>query len=189
MAIRSLKTNSFSRSLLVGNAGYDPADFRSIATITVGSGGVTSLEFTSIPSTYTHLQIRASMVNASNNYSIKLRFNSDSGTNYSAHQITGTGSTVALGAESNIDIAIFGVGAYSTSLYTGALVAEILDYSNTNKYKTVNTLSGGDGNGVGQVKHVSTAWRSTNAITSIYINADGSTFNQYTHFALYGIRS
>ena len=165
-----------------------PTSYESIATVTVGSGGSSSISFTSIPSTYTHLQIRATMINASNNYSIKIRFNSDTSTNYSAHQITGTGSAVLAGAESSVDIALIGVGANNTSLYSAGMVTDILDYANTNKYKTVRSLSGGDGNGSGQIKLCSAGWRSTSAITSIFINADGSTFNQYTHFALYGIK-
>jgi hypothetical protein len=163
--------------------------YESIATSTVGSGGASSVTFSSIPSTYTHLQIRATMLNASNLYSIKLQFNSDTGTNYSCHQITGTGSAVPVGAETTVSIVLIGVGAVNTTSYTAGMVTDILDYANTNKYKTVRSLSGGDGNGSGQVKLCSANWRSTSAISSIYINADGSNFNQYTHFALYGIKA
>ena len=58
MAIRSLKTGSFSRSTQVGNSIILPGDYESIATVTVGAGGSSSVTFSSIPSTYTHLQIR-----------------------------------------------------------------------------------------------------------------------------------
>jgi hypothetical protein len=34
-------------------------DYESIATVSVGGGGAADVEFTSIPGTYTHLQIRA----------------------------------------------------------------------------------------------------------------------------------
>lgn len=169
-------------------AGANASSYESIATAVL-TGTASSITFSSIPQTYTHLQIRATMLNASNLYSIKIQFNGDTATNYSAHQITGTGSSVPVGAEANISIALIGVGAVNTSLYTAGLVSDILDYANTNKYKTVRTLSGGDGNGSGQVKFVSSGWRSTSAVSSIYINADGSTFNQYTHFALYGIKA
>ena len=169
-------------------ASPDSGVYYPISSIIVGSAGATSITFSSIPSTYTHLQIRATMVNASTNYSIKIRFNGDTSTNYSAHQITGTGSAVLAGAETSVDIALIGVGANNTSLYSAGMITDILDYANTNKYKTVRSFSGGDGNGSGQIKLVSAGWRSTSAITSIFINADGSTFNQYTSFALYGIK-
>jgi len=165
-----------------------PSSYESIATVTVGSGGASDVTFSSIPATYTHLQVRATMLNASNLYSIKLRFNGDTATNYSAHQLYGTGSVAGAGAETSVDIGLIGVGAVSTASYTGAMITDILDYANTNKYKTVRSLSGADGNGSGQLKFASVGWRSTSAVTSIFINADGSTFNQYTQFALYGIK-
>ena len=63
MAIRSLKSGTFSRSGMVGNPVIMPGSYDSIATATVGSSGI--VEFTSIPSTYTHLQIRAITRNSS----------------------------------------------------------------------------------------------------------------------------
>lgn len=166
----------------------DTGAYFPLGAVTVGSAGTTSVTFSNIPSTYTHLQIRATMLNASNNYSIKIRFNGDTATNYSAHQLYGTGSAVGAGGETSVDIALIGVGASSTSLYSSAMVTDILDYTNTNKYKTVRSFSGADNSGSGQIKLCSANWRSTSAITSIFINADGSTFNQYTSFALYGIK-
>jgi len=166
----------------------DTGSYFALGAVTVGSAGASSVTFSSIPATYTHLQIRATMLNASNLYSIKLRFNGDTATNYSAHQIFATGSIAGAGAETSVDIGLIGIGAVSTSLYSAGMVTDILDYANTNKYKTVRSLSGGDGNGSGQIKISSVGWRSTSAVNSIYINADGSTFNQYTSFALYGIK-
>ena len=175
-------------SFLAGNPAVQFTSYESIATVTVGSGGSASITFSSIPATYTHLQIRATMLNASNLYSIKLRFNGDTASNYSAHQLYATGSAAGAGAETSVDIGLIGIGAISTSLYTSAMITDILDYADTNKYKTVRSISGADGNGTGQTKFASVGWRSTSAVTSIFINADGSTFNQYTQFALYGIK-
>jgi hypothetical protein len=173
---------------LIGSfATASTSSYDSIATVTLSSSA-SSVTFSSIPATYTHLQIRATMLNASNLYSIKLRFNGDTATNYSAHQLYSTGAAVGAGGETSVDIGLIGIGAISTSLYTSAMITDILDYANTNKYKTVRSISGADGNGSGQTKFASINWRSTAAITSIYINADGSNFNQYTQFALYGIK-
>jgi predicted patatin/cPLA2 family phospholipase len=70
----------------------------------------------------------------------------------------------------------------------GAGVIDILDYANTNKYKTVRALSGHDNNGSGYVNFESGLWMSTSAITSIKLFTAGNVYAQYTQFALYGIK-
>ncbi len=68
-----------------------------LQVITVGSAGASSITFTNIPGTYTHLQIRAisRKSSAGGGDGIFVRFNSDSGSNYALHQIDGDGSTVS----------------------------------------------------------------------------------------------
>lgn len=179
---------SSAASNSVTPAVQDAGSMFPLGIYTVPSGGVSSVTFSSIPSTYTHLQIRASYLNSLNLYSVKIQFNGDSGSNYWEHQSTGTGASVSTGAGSGTS-ALIAVGAVNSSLYTGAMISEILDYKNTNKYKVVRTISGADGNGSGQVKLVSSLWLNTNAINSITINNDGSNFNEYSSFALYGMLS
>ena len=72
-----------------------------------------------------------------------------------------------------------------------AHIIDILDYTNTNKYKTVRNLGGFDTNSAqyGYISLGSVSWRNTNAITSISFTLDGNNFTQYTQFALYGIKS
>ena len=71
----------------------------------------------------------------------------------------------------------------------GATVCDILDYTNTNKYKTVRALSGHDQNGSGVIQLRSGFWRSTSAITSITISNDQiANIAEYTRFSLYGIK-
>ena len=100
MAIRSLKTNSFSRSLLTGNTAFMPGSYESIATVSVGSGGTSSADFTSVPSTYTHLQIRYTTY-ASNGSYLSIQFNGDTGTNYSATRIRVSAGTVESNRHTN----------------------------------------------------------------------------------------
>lgn len=187
MAIRSLKNGTFSRSILVGNAFFNPGNFESIATVSVSSA-TGSITFSSIPQTYNHLQIRAYYLNSLNLYSVKIQFNSDTASNYNEFQITGTGAAVSAAASTSTG-GLIGIGAINTASYTGSMVCDILDYTNTNKLKTVRSVSGADGNGSGQVKICGPLWRSTSAITSITVYNDGSNFNQYSHFGLYGINS
>lgn len=162
-------------------------DFYSIATVDVTSA-TGSITFSSIPSTYTHLQIRASYLNSLNLYSVKIQFNGDTGSNYNEFQLSGNGSSASASASTSTG-GLIGIGAINTSLYSGALVCDILDYNSTNKLKTVRSISGADGNGSGQVKLNGPLWRSTSAITSITVYNDGSNFNQYSKFALYGIKA
>ena len=71
----------------------------------------------------------------------------------------------------------------------GSGVIDILDYANTNKYKTVRTLSGDDKNGSGYVVFGSGLWQNTNAVSTITLTNHGATnFQQYSSFALYGIK-
>jgi len=195
MAIRSLKNNTFSRSLLVGNARFVPTSFEKIATVTVGSGGQANVEFTSIPSGFVHLQIRgigrsADAVNTGD--SIRIRLNADTGSNYSTHALGGDGSVAyvaqaAASQTSGYGTAIPRNGQTASSF--GGTVIDILDYTNTNKYKTIRNLGGSDVNGGGNIIFGSTAWLSTNAVTSITLYpATATNWTQYSHFALYGIK-
>jgi hypothetical protein len=70
-------------------------------------------------------------------------------------------------------------------------VIDILDYANTNKYKTYRVLSGVDTNGtspVGYVDFESALWLSTSAVNSITITLPSGNYAQYSQFALYGIK-
>ena len=171
--------------------------FESIATVTVGSGGAASAEFTSIPATYSHLQVRLLARDTRNasgdNFSIQ--FNSDTtAANYvSYHWILGDGSTITAGAlaagvQGQIVIGEVSTAQTSASIFSAG-VFDILDYANTNKYKTVRNLNGLDKNGSGALTYSSGLWLSTNAITSIKIFGNNGNWAQYSHFALYGIKS
>ena len=174
-------------SFLAGNPAVKFTSYESIATVTVGSGGSATVSFTSIPATYTHLQIRG-IARADTNVTLGLQFNSDTGNNYSRHYINGNGASVGAGGSANNNSAYVGTAATATSAF-GANIIDILDYANTNKYKTTRTLSGGDNNGSGFVQFMSGNWRNTNAVTSIDIfQVNGDTLTQYTQFALYGIK-
>ena len=163
------------------------SSYESIATVTVGSGGSSTINFSSIPSTYKHLQIRG-IARTATNVSLGLRFNSDTGSNYSRHFLNGNGSSAGAGGGANSTTAYAGTTATAASAF-GANVIDVLDYQNTNKYKTVRALSGADNNGSGFVQFMSGNWRNTNAVTSIdIIQVDGDSFTQYTQFALYGIK-
>jgi hypothetical protein len=165
--------------------------YESIQTFTVGSGGQTTISFTAIPATFKHLQVRAlSRITSATEINLAVRFNSDTGTNYTGHFLYGDGSTAGagnLGPSIAPPFAIRTGNSTFTSGVFGGAVMDILDYANTNKYKTVRTLSGVDNNGSGSVFLVSDLWMSTSAITQVDITTSAS-IAQYSSFALYGIK-
>jgi hypothetical protein len=185
LARSTIKNNVRYQDFLAGNPTYIPFSFYSIATATVTSGGTTSITFSSIPSTYTHLQIRGIGLGTGFAYSY-LGFNSDTAANYSYHQINADGATTTASGVANATL-IYALQGSSNASYPASGVIDILDYTNTNKYKTVKVLSGYDKNGSGEVYLRSGNWRSTSAITSITITSSTS-FDQYSSFALYGVK-
>lgn len=186
MAIRSLKTGQFSRSTLVGNPVIMPGSYESIATSQVSGTG--TLTFSSIPSTFTHLQIRGIYSGSVAERDLLLRFNSDTATNYSYHELTGSGvSALSAGAANQSGIYIGKAGNTTTNTYPSPFVVDILDYANTNKYKTVRSLNGCDINGQGYIILYSGNWRSTSAVSSITLYLNSGNYNSYSHFALYGV--
>jgi hypothetical protein len=160
-------------------------DFYQIATTTLGSAQ-SSIEFTGIPSTYTHLQIRGIGITSIADRSIYLQFNSDNASNYSTHYLQGNGTTASSGA--NATNYIYLTSGANTTTYPFIAIADILDYANTNKYKTTRSIGGADMNGAGGYAGLySGNWRNTNAITSIKIIPNSGNLSQYSSFQLYGV--
>jgi hypothetical protein len=165
-------------------------DYDSIATVTLSSGTSSSFDFTSIPSTYKHLQIRAVAYASgagANWYDTFMQFNGDTGSNYAYHALQGDGTSASADASINRSNMIVG---YFGGVNQSAMVIDILDYANTNKFKTVRALTGLNQNGSNDrgIILASNLWRSTAAITSIKLFPSSSVATAYTQFALYGIR-
>jgi hypothetical protein len=155
------------------------SSFDSIATSVAGVGGTTSVTFSSIPSTYTHLQIRVYGIVAAGVTNLAVQFNGDTASNYWWHQLYGTGA--AAGANNGGALGPF-MYMPPSAAQPSAMVLDILDYTNTNKYKTMRGIGGSDTNGAGQISLSSGMWNSTAAITSITLY--GATYAQYSSFAL-----
>ena len=198
MAIRrvsksSISTTAGKRSNLV--AGYSPAvdemdliqrvivGTTPIATITFGSGGT-------IPQTYQHLKIRwSSRTTSSTGARIRVRFNGDAATNYSAHLVYGNGSVISSAQGSSLNQAGSTAISNSTSLsnvFTAGII-DIIDYKNISKTKTIKQISGVDYNGSGEAMLSSGLWTSTAAITSVTMFWDSGNFDQFSVISLYGV--
>ena len=118
----------------------------------------------------------------------QVQFNSDTGSNYSFHYLLGNGSGTAAGGFANQSAIGWKTPSTSANIFSAAIL-DILDYQNTNKYKTTRSLAGDDFNGSGAVVMHSGNWRNTAAISTVTITlTGGNSFAQYSSFALYGIK-
>jgi hypothetical protein len=162
--------------------------YDALATVTVPSGGVSSVTFAGIPSGYKHLQVRAlTASSASKTAAAKFYYNSDTtDANYRNHYLYGSGASVGAGTDGNTPA--MGVLGNGVTAGPAAWVVDILDYSNTNKNTTLRSLNGFDDNGSGYVWFGSTLWMNTAAVSSLTITAGVNNFNQYSQFALYGVK-
>ena len=177
-------------ALLESGAGGGGGSYESIATSTPTSGS--SVTFSSIPSTYKHLQIRYSIITDA--YSdIRLRFNGDTASNYPSHGLwgRGNGSVGAEGYTATTSAMIYSNNIEgTTATYPNVGIIDILDYASTTKNKTIRTFAGDDNNGNtnpnSMVQLNSAAWLSTAAANSVTIIS--GTYAAGTTFSLYGIK-
>ena len=183
--------------MLAGNTTWNPWEpdgaFDSLATVTVPSGGLASIEFAAIPNTYKHLQVRGigRDTQASGAHSLRLQLNGDTGSNYTYHAVTGDGSTASAGAltAQPTQYPGFLIGTSGATGVFSASIIDILDYANTSKNKVTRTLSGVDNNGSGSIGLFSGMWLNVAAITSITLLPAASTnFAQHSQFTLFGVK-
>ncbi len=170
--------------------------FESIATAT-GTGSSNTITFSSIPSTYQHLQIRAIVKNTNSaaigTASLMMRLNSDASALYAQHYLRGDGAAISASGFKDQTTIYCGEcetgGEASIANRMGAAIIDIHDYASTSKTKTVRCFSGADLNSTqGYINLTSGLWRSTAAVNSITFIAGSNNFNSQTVFALYGIK-
>ena len=188
--------NSFVSVLDSGGAGGG-GSYESIATAT-GTGSSGTITFSSIPSTYTSLQIRilskTIRTASSGTNDGFLQLNGDTGSNYSYHYLIGDGSSAsAAGGASQTSMRIARIDQSSFTGLTNMMavgIIDIHDYASTTKAKTVRYLSGNNTNGTGdgQVNLGSGGWFSTSAVNQVSIFVSGTSFTTSTVISLYGIK-
>ena len=160
-----------------------------LQVITVGAAGASSVTFTNIPNTYEHLQLRYITRNNVGAYYVRLQFNNDTtAANYSYHELNGNGSAVSASGGASSQYIYLPRNTDSGSSIFGAGVVDILDYKNTNKNKTVRAVGGYDANGSGVVDFTSGGYYQTTAISSIQLTVLAGSYQQYSQFALYGVK-
>jgi hypothetical protein len=148
-----------------------------IATTTLS--GVSTYTFSSISGIYTDIEIRGTGF-ASGDSGIDVRFNSDSGSNYSYTYMYTDGSSAVSGRNSSVTAATGGRSGTNGS----TAIFYLQNYSNSTTYKTMLSRGGNAGD---LTIAVVSLWRSTSAITSVTLSM-GSNFLAGTTFTLYGIK-
>jgi hypothetical protein len=160
-----------------------------------GNGSSGAITFSSIPTNFTHLQVRCYLrgVRSFATEQVYIRLNGDTGNNYAYHYMNGNGtSTDQTGVASNNVMLTYEMpAANETANIYSVMITDILDCQDTNKNKTIRSLSGYDNNGNTGVTS-SKVWFSsglrinTAAITSVTILSNGA-FTSESRFDLYGI--
>jgi hypothetical protein len=171
-----------------------------LAKYTVPSGGVSEVTF-AVPSDYRHIRLETSVRGNRTPVTydgFNMRFNGDSGTNYSYHVMYGDGRSSAVNTEgggSATSMPVANVpGSASLANSFGVAVIDVLDHASTTKNKTVRSLNGYDSNttgwgGIYSSAAISTgAWYSTSAVSSITLIPQNSPFQQHSTFTLIGYK-
>ena len=162
-----------------------PSTYEPIATTTLGSN-TSTVTFSSISGTYTDLVLITNV--SGNDGAICIRFNSDSGSNYSNTGLRGNGTSASSTRATN---GTYIAGTSNLSVTAGSLqtsIWNIQNYSNTTTNKTVFFRDG-------MATHITGAtvglWRNTAAITSLTVSPEFGSQVFYTGstFTLYGIKS
>ena len=168
--------------------------FVKIQTITVGSGGAASVNFTSIPQTYTDLKLFYSFRTDRAGFvadSVGMTFNGLS-TNRSYKEGYGTGSGGSGGSAASNGASMM-VGyppcGNTTGSVFGSGVIYIPNYTSSNYKTAVVTQTGENGSATAYCNYVINLWSSTSAINQITFASDYAAYmSQYSVATLYGIK-
>lgn len=166
-----------------------PVTYEPIATTTLGSAAIT-ITFSSVPSTYTDLVLILVASASTNSRTVWLRFNSDSGTNYSTTQLYGSGTAAGSDSTNNFSAINIAGAANMSSTIPHLYNINIFSYGGSTN-KTILSTKSGDNNGSGYVATNVGLWRNTSSITSITLQCGNGvdTFNVGTTATLYGIKA
>lgn len=173
---------------VAGAGGGSSGSYELIST-TTGAGSPATITFSSIPSTYKHLQLRlaTAVTSGAGGVITNLRMNGVTSASYSVHYLEANGSSVsAVSSTSTQQISVGWTAGYISGAH-GGMIIDILDYASTSKNKTIRSLAGSHTPGVPRVGLYAGAFYSTSAVDSITIFL-GDNFATTSRFSLYGIK-
>lgn len=163
------------------------ATYIALANYEVTGSTKASVTFASIPNTYRDLVLVCS-IKMTVGKTLGITINSDTGSNYSAFWMRANGSTASSTTFTASQYRFMGESDNVSTSNFDLSLTNFLDYSATNKHKTILTRNNQTGS---FVEAIAGRWANTNAITSLLIQAvgGGSDFAIGSTFALYGIVS
>jgi hypothetical protein len=159
-----------------------------IASTTVGSGGVNSVDFTSIPQTYTDLVVKISVRSSNDTLGFNMNINNSS-SSISSRWIEGTGSGVSSYTSANSQVGYQNRNAATASTFANVEIY-ISDYTSSNN-KSYSGEGVTENNATLAFQYFVSLLRSNTAaidrLTFVHPDA-GQTFVQYSTFTIYGIK-
>ena len=167
-----------------------PDTFVKIATVTVGSGGAATIDFSSIPSTYTDLclftSLRSTSGGTADAYYSYASFNGVS-TNRTFRKLQGDGSGVSSNNGTNPVIGVNGgTGGTASTFTNGATYIPNYTSSNYKSYSS-DTVSERNSTTANSLDLTAGLWSSTSAINQITVTTDTGNLAEYSTATLYGI--
>ena len=162
--------------------------YKGISTVTVGSGGTASIQFNSIPQTYTDLVVLISgrTDRTADTDSIKIEVNSNT-SSYTWLYLLGNNAVVssATAQRAYVD------SDYNDASTFGSAQIYIPNYtSSNNKSFSVETVSENNSTDKAQIELLAQLWSNSAAITSIQLSPQfGTNWKQYSTATLYGINN
>lgn len=201
MAVSRLSQQSIQQAFPKGNTIWDGTtavgSMDAISHVTL-TGNQSTIEFNTIPQTYTHLILKGSgraTTSGSGDVSGIVQFNNDTGTNYSWHRLYGYGGGIPSGADASASASslVYGdicANGTMSSLFS-PFVTTILDYTSTVKHKALYSLTGFSNGANGAIFLNSGVWRPASpvAITSLTLKlSDATNYVAGSTFSLYGVK-
>lgn len=164
-----------------------PVTYKKIASVTVGAGGAATIDFTSIPSTYTDLILKVSHRGTSNTgvAGLELQYNGST-SSLTFRRLIGDGASASSGTASTGQVALV-QGGNATADTFGNLEVYIPNYAgSTNKSASADNANENNATTeyLGITAHL---WSNTAAITSIKLDPNAGDFVQHSTATLYGI--
>lgn len=165
---------------MAAGATYEP-----IATTTLGSAA-SSITFSSISSAYTDLRL-VWVGSTSSATFIRMQLNSDTATNYSTTYLNGNGTTAA--SLNSVNSSNMAQNSAATTIGNKCMItSDWFSYAGST-YKTALNTWINDVNGSGLVENKVFLWRSTAAISTIYLYLSAGNFEAGTIATIYGIKA
>jgi hypothetical protein len=173
---------------ILASSGGAPADYELIATA-YGTGSSRVIDFTGIPGTYKHLQVRYTAKNSGSNVDIAVTLNNVTSSSYATHAILTDGSSLSstnTTSATSMNLIDASSSNGTANSYCAGII-DIVDYANTAKNTTIKALYGKAE--ASRKLHLVTGFiNSTSAINQVTLTGGAGNFTTASRFSLYGIK-